>query len=125
MGERNEGLENVELEPAMARLIRPQVEKRLEEASISRNAHEASSVVQKREAEKPKKELVKNKNTKETAITESKETNDTPDLTVGESRLDIRLPSFKEAPPRRMQKSNERSGRSRQMPRHQRNNNQR
>ena len=36
--ERNEGLENVELEPAMARLIRPQVEKRLEEASISRNA---------------------------------------------------------------------------------------
>jgi len=123
--ERNEGSENVELEPAMARLIRPQVEKRLEEASISRNAHEASSVVQKREAEKPKEELVKNKNTKETAITESKETNDTPDLTVGESRLDIRLPSFKEAPPRRMQKSNERSGRSRQMPRHQRNNNQR
>ena len=36
--ERNEGSENVELEPAMARLIRPQVEKRLEEASISRNA---------------------------------------------------------------------------------------
>ena len=43
--QKNEKTQNIEIEPAMSRLIRPQVEKNLEEASSSRNAVSISSYI--------------------------------------------------------------------------------
>jgi len=109
------------IESSVSRLIRTQD---LEEASSSRNAHEADSAVQKREAEKPREERVKTTHTQETANTEAKEV---VDMTTGESRLELRLPSFKEAPPpsRRVGKNNERTGRARPVQRNTKINNHR